>query len=98
MKGFIINDLKYSSSLSAASHQYLCLAFAGLPCPDGGPFPGLCALVAACLHHTRSQDECPHDDHHPSHGTRGHPGAQTGKGTTSPLEEADIKQTNISKP
>lgn len=80
-KGFIINDPKYSPSLSAASRQHLRLASAGLPRPDGGPFPGLCALVAACLHHTRSQDERSHADHRAPHGTRGHSGAQTGKGT-----------------
>lgn len=96
MTGFIINDLRCSSS--PASDQYLCLAFAGLPCPDGGPFPGLCALMAACLHHTRSQDERSHTDHHPPHGTRGRSGAQTGKGTTLFSEVADIKQANVSKP
>jgi len=76
----IVNYLN-SSSLSAVSRQHLCLAAAGLPCPGRGALPGLCALLAAGLLHTCSQDERTHTEHHPPHGAGGHSDSQTGKGT-----------------
>lgn len=65
---------------SLVSHQHLYLAPAGLPCHGCGALPGLHALLAACVHHTCGQNERSHAAHHPAHGPRGHPGAQTGKG------------------
>lgn len=80
VKGFIV-FLHPVLLGSPVSRQYIYLAPAGLSCRGCGPLPGLRALLAVCFHNTCGKDECSHTAHHPAHGTRGHPGAQTGKGT-----------------